>query len=813
MSLSSGFFNSVNHDRLYNADEMSRLFDGLIRDGVFASIGTCFVVTQNAGMVVNVGVGRAWFDHTWTFNDAILPITIDQSEMLVPRIDAVVIEVNHDESVRLNSIKVVKGTPGSNPVKPTLTKDKLVTQYPLCYVTVGAAVEEIRQADIENTVGTTECPFVSGILEVISIEQLIPQWKDILNKFVEDNTKAFSEWMNSEKEEYEKWAQENKDSYADFVEAEEAKYKEWFDAIQEAYNVNWAAFTAWESTSKKEFEDWFAGIKSQLSGDIAGNLLNRINELQDDKVGLIKMGYLPDELCYRATGTIDSPILLAKAPSSGKAYTIVSIGPKLLTADVTELQHTDYKYATCENVQGSEINNVLKPFDIIDPDNDGSGITCTKNDDGTYTLNGTSGEHGDNFYGVITEKLTPGTYKFVGTYPDMATSCACGIAFVKNDDTSSGDYKLVSDAAYGDNGNGVIFTTPEDYDAYMIMFEVKANTTINNVVFKPMITSATNVTYDDFVSYDDSPKVGPITTRLTFGNLAESGSKFDLLSKANLETGCDYELICFLSPSIKTSAVSIGVKGDTFENLVTPEALGLYGKERYTFDFVFDGGKTLDFVCLSTDVLTDVTIDISQMTIIRKGVAKENYGLYTHSSEVLITPGMEFPVFGLLAYKGETTVNAPFESTMYYVDGENGKHLLEAIKRSAESGGVSYGPDQPINPREGDIWIDDSKNILKIWNGSAWVTPMADDVYGSDIVKSNTKPSRNRSTLWIDTANSNEMKHVDENGTVTALAAGGVSVGATAPTNTKLLWIDTGNGGIAKYWNGSAWTATKAVWG
>lgn len=44
--------------------------------------------------------------------------------------------------------------------------------------------------------------------------------------------------------------------------------------------------------------------------------------------------------------------------------------------------------------------------------------------------------------------------------------------------------------------------------------------------------------------------------------------------------------------------------------------------------------------------------------------------------------------------------------------------------------------------------------------------------------------------------------------------SGGTIVSNTAPTgNASTLWIDTGNGGIAKYWNGSAWVAVKSVWG
>lgn len=115
MSVSSGFFNSLNGDRKYNAAQMSAIFDGLIIDGVFASIGTAFAVKAAGGLTVNVGVGKAWFNHTWTVNDSILPMTAPEAEVLLDRIDAVVLEVNGMESVRDNTIKFVKGNPSSAP--------------------------------------------------------------------------------------------------------------------------------------------------------------------------------------------------------------------------------------------------------------------------------------------------------------------------------------------------------------------------------------------------------------------------------------------------------------------------------------------------------------------------------------------------------------------------------------------------------------------------------------------------------------------------------------------------------------------------
>ena len=59
MSVSSGFFNSLNGDRKYNAAQMSAIFDGLIIDGVFASIGTAFAVKAAARFLRWSGRRRA----------------------------------------------------------------------------------------------------------------------------------------------------------------------------------------------------------------------------------------------------------------------------------------------------------------------------------------------------------------------------------------------------------------------------------------------------------------------------------------------------------------------------------------------------------------------------------------------------------------------------------------------------------------------------------------------------------------------------------------------------------------------------------
>ena len=181
MALTSGFFNSKNHDRLYDATQISTLFEGLINDGVYQGVGHIFKVSASNGMNVTVDTGRAWFNNTWTRNDALIVLTVPTAEQVLKRIDAVVIEVNSLDTVRNNTIKIVKGTPASNPSKPSLTKNDDVHQYPLAYITVDPNVTVITQQKIQNAVGTSACPFVTGIIDTLDIDDLIAQWSSEFN--------------------------------------------------------------------------------------------------------------------------------------------------------------------------------------------------------------------------------------------------------------------------------------------------------------------------------------------------------------------------------------------------------------------------------------------------------------------------------------------------------------------------------------------------------------------------------------------------------------------------------------------------------
>lgn len=176
MSFTCGFYNSVNHDRKYDSKQISSMFDGLIRDGVYRNYGDCFAISTPNGLQVNVGSGRAWFNSTWSYNDADYIITLPAAHPVFNRIDAIIIRVNKES--RVNELTYKSGSPASEVVKPELSSGTdEIWEYPLAYITVPANATQLTAANIELTIGTDACPFVTGILDSVAIDRLMRQWK------------------------------------------------------------------------------------------------------------------------------------------------------------------------------------------------------------------------------------------------------------------------------------------------------------------------------------------------------------------------------------------------------------------------------------------------------------------------------------------------------------------------------------------------------------------------------------------------------------------------------------------------------------
>lgn len=322
MSVSSGFFNSLNGDRKYNAAQMSAIFDGLIIDGVFASIGTAFAVKAAGGLTVNVGIGKAWFDHTWTVNDSILPMTAPEAEVLLDRIDAVVLEVNGTESVRENTIKFVKGNPSSAPSRPTLTNEGNVHQYPLCYIYRKYGTAVINQADITPMVGTESTPFVTGILQTISLDELLGKWQDELDRFTNARSQEVDDWIAQE----------------------ESDFTTWFDKMKADLQQEQAVLDQWIASEQADFLAWYNQMKDQLSGDVAGNLQLEINKEEVKRILLV--GFEDGTKEFSDDGTV-----ITSTASDGRTLTKTFSDGFLTMTNVLK------------SAAGAEVARAVKTFD------------------------------------------------------------------------------------------------------------------------------------------------------------------------------------------------------------------------------------------------------------------------------------------------------------------------------------------------------------------------------------------------------------------------------------------------------------------
>lgn len=322
MSVSSGFFNSLNGDRKYNAAQMSAIFDGLIIDGVFASIGTAFAVKAAGGLTVNVGIGKAWFDHTWTVNDRILPMTAPEAEVLLDRIDAVVLEVNGMESVRNNTIKFVKGNPSSAPSRPTLTNEGNVHQYPLCYIYRKYGTAVINQADITPMVGTESTPFVTGILQTISLDELLGKWQDELDRFTDARSKEVDDWIAQE----------------------ESDFTAWFNKMKADLQQEQTVLDQWIASEQADFLAWYNQMKDQLSGDVAGNLQLEIDKEEVKRILLV--GFEDGTKEFSDDGTV-----ITSTASDGRTLTKTFSDGFLTMTNVLK------------SAAGAEVARAVKTFD------------------------------------------------------------------------------------------------------------------------------------------------------------------------------------------------------------------------------------------------------------------------------------------------------------------------------------------------------------------------------------------------------------------------------------------------------------------
>lgn len=196
MAVTYGFFNSLNSDRLYNADQMSNYFKGLITDGVYESVDDAMIVKTTTGMDITIGKGRAIIDCKWINADAPVEMTLNNAHVTLNRYTAICIHLSVGD--RLIEFVAIDGTNATTPTKPVpenTTTDKYLV---LAYIYVGAGVTSLSQANITDTRADTNiCGWVTGLITQVDTSELFLQWQTAYEEYYTRMTLEFDSWFET----------------------------------------------------------------------------------------------------------------------------------------------------------------------------------------------------------------------------------------------------------------------------------------------------------------------------------------------------------------------------------------------------------------------------------------------------------------------------------------------------------------------------------------------------------------------------------------------------------------------------------------
>lgn len=194
-----GFFDSINRDRLYSSEEMNRPYKRIITNGVFATpkgnpSTDLQVVSANNEMNIIVKKGEGLFGDKWFENPADIAITVPLNTSTVPRKDSVLVRIDKRISARKGYIAYKVGTPNSIPEPPTLNSDKNIIEYRIANIYVTPETVLISQDTITDLRGSSECPWVTSLINQVDTSVLYDQWQTAYQNYYDKSTSDFEEY-------------------------------------------------------------------------------------------------------------------------------------------------------------------------------------------------------------------------------------------------------------------------------------------------------------------------------------------------------------------------------------------------------------------------------------------------------------------------------------------------------------------------------------------------------------------------------------------------------------------------------------------
>ena len=183
------FFNDINDDRIYYAEDFARHLKKYFTNGIFNNE---LQVISNNDMTVTIQSGDANIEGYRYTNTDNLVKNIDVADGQLSRIDNVVIRL--DLTNRLISAQIVKGSFDENPIAPPLERSTTIYDIKLAEIKINAGATAISQEDIKDTrFDTNLCGNVISTVQTPDTTDLFIQYDAAFNDWFESVKDTLSE--------------------------------------------------------------------------------------------------------------------------------------------------------------------------------------------------------------------------------------------------------------------------------------------------------------------------------------------------------------------------------------------------------------------------------------------------------------------------------------------------------------------------------------------------------------------------------------------------------------------------------------------
>lgn len=192
-------FRSVAGDRKYSAEDWAAYFALFLSDGVFYRSADKLKVTAGEGMKVKVGKGAGFVAGRMYILETDKNITLDTADGVLNRIDRVVLRC--DYANRKISTEIKKGSYGTEPVAPELTRNADAYELALADIYVAAGIIAVTDTAItDQRLNTPLCGVVTGLVKQADTTEIFSQFQTYLQEFKEDSEEDFNNWFEYMKE-------------------------------------------------------------------------------------------------------------------------------------------------------------------------------------------------------------------------------------------------------------------------------------------------------------------------------------------------------------------------------------------------------------------------------------------------------------------------------------------------------------------------------------------------------------------------------------------------------------------------------------